>query len=255
MARSKVLLTGAGGSVGRQLLPGLTAAYNVRVLDRTAVDAPDVASQVVGDLSDRDVAARALDGMDAVVHLAGNPEPDSHWADLEGSNVDAFSALLAAAQSHGVRRVVFASSVHAMGGYEGSRRWPIDPSWPPSPCCAYGATKAFDEALARAYAYRSPMSLVALRLGWTTPEPVDADALAGWLGPADLIQLVTRALEADVRFGAYHGVSGSRTPRWDIANAERELGYVPALSTADFAGSGAEPGLATCSPDQELEVE
>ncbi|MDP9394790.1 MAG: NAD-dependent epimerase/dehydratase family protein [Actinomycetota bacterium] len=247
---ARVLLTGAMGSVGDQLLPALEERYDVRLLDRAADgDRAAEPRTVIGELTDPDVLDRALDGVTAVVHLAGNPDPDAAWHELREPNVEGFVKLLAAAQRHGVRRVVFASSVHAMGAHEGSRRWPVDPAWPPAPCCAYGATKAFDEALARAYAYRTPMSLVGLRMGYCSPDATPEQKVAGWLGTPDLRQIFLRALVADVRFGVYGAVSWPSHARWDIGTAMRELGYEPERSEdAGEPDVDAAP-LCTCTPE------
>jgi hypothetical protein len=210
---------------------------------------------LVGELTDRDLLDELLEGVDAIVHLAGNPDPSSPWSQLREPNVEAFTALLSAARSHVVRRVVFASSVHAMGVYEGLGRWPIDPAWPPAPCCAYGATKAFDEALSRAYAYRSPMSLIGLRLGLCTPNPSDAEAAAGWTGPADLQQIVVRALESNVTFGVYHAMSWPSRLRWSLDTTVAELGYEPDREGGRGEQDGAGAGhLSTCGPDADDEV-
>jgi hypothetical protein len=228
MDRRQVLVTGAAGRVAGQLLPALVERFEVRLTDRA--EGPDRdrgLRTVVGELTDRRVLDEALDGVDAVVHLAGNPDPEAPWRELREPNVEGFAGLLAAARDHGVRRVVFASSVHAMGVYEGSRRWPIDPAWPPAPCCPYGATKAFDEALARAFDYRTGMSLIGLRLGMCTPQASAAQAAAGWLRPADLRGIVVGALETDVKFGVYHAVSWPSRRRWDIDATRSELGYRP----------------------------
>src|SRR3954449_9748267 len=219
-----LLVTGAAGRVAGQLLPALADRDDVRLTDRTdEVGASSAAHLAVGELTDPGLLDELLDGVDAVVHLAGNPDPGSSWSELREPNVEAFRALLDAARRHDVQRVVFASSVHAMGVYEGLGRWPVDPAWPPAPCCAYGATKAFDEALARVYAYRSPMSLIGLRLGLCTPTPSDAEAAAGWTSPADLRQLVLAALAADVRFGVYHAVSWPSRGRWSLDATMKEL--------------------------------
>jgi nucleoside-diphosphate-sugar epimerase len=227
----RILLTGASGRVATQLLPGLDDR-EVRLTDHVgpADGGPDL---LVGELTDAALLDRALDGVDAVVHLAGNPDPAAAWQELEQPNVAGFVALLAAAERHGVRRVVFASSVHAMGAHEGSGRWPVDATWPPAPCCAYGATKAFDEALARAYAYRTGLSLVGLRLGLCSPDPTPDEAAAGWIGPQDLQQVVRRALDVDVRFGVYPAVSWASGARWDLRTAVEELGYHPAREPGD----------------------
>lgn len=243
-----VLVTGANGRVARQLLPGLDG-YIVRLLDREPPDPTNGAESVTGELTDRSLLAEALTDVDAVVHLAGNPDPDADWDDLEPANVDGFAALLGAARERRVRRVVYASSVHAMGQYEADGRIPIDPTWAPAPCCAYGASKAFDEALASVYAARGHLSTIGLRLGATDPEPTQRRQLAGWLGPADLRQLVVRALEADVRGGVYPGVSANSRQRWDLRTAGTDLGYVPALDSEDWADRVEDgPDLTTCLP-------
>jgi hypothetical protein len=157
---------------------------------------------------------------------------------------------LSAARNHGVRRVVFASSVHAKSVYEGLGRWPIDPAWPPAPCCAYGATKAFDEALAGVYAYRSAMSLIGLRLGLCAPAATAAETAAGWLAPADLQQIVIGPGDGrDV--GVYHAVSRPSRQRGNLDPTRREHGYEPdreGPSGADADDDSAARHLSTCMP-------
>ena len=134
---TEVLVTGAAGRVGQQLLPGLRERFDLRLMDRVPVDGADSGARIlVGELTDRRLLNDAVAGVDAIVHLAGNPDPEASWQDLRNPNVEGFAGLLAASRDHGVRRVIFASSVHAMGGYDGRRRWPIDPGWPPAPCCS-----------------------------------------------------------------------------------------------------------------------
>jgi NAD-dependent epimerase/dehydratase family protein len=249
MESNRLLVTGASGRVAEQLLPGLPERYDLRLTDRSGEVGSDL---VAGELTDHDLLDDLLEGVDAVVHLAGNPDPSSSWSQLRDPNVEAFTALLSAARNHGVRRVVFASSVHAMGVYEGLGRWPIDPAWPPAPCCAYGATKAFDEALARVYAYRSTMSLIGLRLGLCAPTATAAEAAAGWLGPADLQQIVIRALETDVTFGVYHAVSWPSRRRWNLDATVGELGHEPNRKepwTTDADDAGARH-LSTCTLEE-----
>jgi NAD+ dependent glucose-6-phosphate dehydrogenase len=252
VALSRILVTGAMGRVAAPLIPALQERYRLRLLDRVDGDGDGIgAPLIVGELTDRQVLEQALEGVDGVVHLAGNPDPTAPWHELQNPNVESFVALLAAARRHGVRRVVFASSVHAMGFYEGSGRWPIDPSWPPAPCCAYGATKAFDEALARVYAYQSSVSLIGLRFGLCAPDASPAEAAAGWLRPNDLRRVVVGALTTDVRFGVYHAVSWPSRHRWNIDSAMRDLGYEPERDDGaeeDLEPQSADGHLSTCAP-------
>ena len=232
MDHRRVLITGAAGRVARQLLPGMRERWELRLLDRAADDLGD--PLLVGELTDRELLREALDGVQAVVHLAGNPDPAAPWHELREPNVEGFAALLAVAREQRVRRVVFASSVHAMGAYEGRRQWPVHPGWPPAPCCSYGATKAFDEALARAYAYRTDLTLIGLRLGLCAPEASAAQAAAGWLRPADLRAIVLGALTADVGSGMYNAVSWAAKRRWDIGATMLDLGYEPERDGAEL---------------------
>jgi NAD+ dependent glucose-6-phosphate dehydrogenase len=250
MVRRRVLVTGAAGRVAAQLLPGLEHAYELRPMDRACDDDEGGDSRlVIGDLTDQAILARALDGVDAVVHLAGNPDPAAPWGRLREPNVEGFAVLLAAALAADVRRVVFASSVHAMGAYEGVGQWPVDPAWPPAPCCAYGATKAFDEALARVYAYRSDISLIGLRLGLCAPRASAAEAVSGWLRPSDLQSIVIGALDTAVPFGVYHALSWPSRWRWSIDAARADLGYEPERDDADAAlpPEAGQGRLSTCA--------
>ncbi len=246
MNRRRVLVTGAAGRVAAQLLPALRERCDLRLMDRAEGDGGDLGGPLLtGDLVDRRLLGDALSGVDAVVHLAGNPDPAAPWQELREPNIEGFAALLEVSRDRGVRRVVFASSVHAMGVHEGRRRWPVDPAWPPAPCCSYGATKAFDEALARAYDYRTGMSLIGLRLGLCAPEATAAEAAAGWLRPADLQRIVIGALDTDVRFGVYHAVSWPSRRRWDIDATMADLGYRPVRDADDPPDPG-DDVLTTC---------
>lgn len=239
MSGGPIVVTGAAGHVAGLLLPQL-ADHDLRLVDgRRGSAGQDL---VVGDLSEPGFARDVTAGARAVVHLAGNPNSTAAWDDLAGPNVDAVVNLLVAAANNGVSRVVLASSVHAIGGYDQARRWPISPSWPPWPCCTYGATKVFDEALSRAYVRDdSSLSVVCLRLGAVTPEPIDARFRGSWLSPVDLHHLVVSALTADVDFGVYFGVSNNSFRQFDLDNAREELGYAPASDAADHL-TDSEPG-------------
>ncbi|MEQ4209179.1 NAD(P)-dependent oxidoreductase [Actinopolymorpha sp. B9G3] len=237
MPKPCILLTGAAGGVGQLLLPGLVESYDVVLTDR--VPAPGM---VTGDLADPDFLAKVTSGVDSIIHLAANPDAGATWDELRTPNVDVVASILATE----VPRVVLASSVHVMGAYAGHRQVPVDPDWAPAPCCAYGATKALAEALARVRAYQTGRSVVALRLGATSAEPGDVTALAGWLGPADLQQLVVRALEADVTFAVCHGVSANTRSDWLVRNP---IGYEPVLDSEDYADQvPVDDYWALCSP-------
>lgn len=128
-SKGHVLVTGGAGYVG-SLTSGtlLRAGYRVRVLDcLTHGGAPLLGlygpefSFVKGDIRDADVAGRALEGIDAIVHLAaivGDPacarEPELAWQ----TNHDAAIQTYELAKRKGVRKVVFASTCSNYGKME-----------------------------------------------------------------------------------------------------------------------------------------
>ncbi|HEY6739609.1 MAG TPA: NAD(P)-dependent oxidoreductase [Actinopolymorphaceae bacterium] len=237
-----ILVTGAAGRVAQVALPAL-ADYRLRLLDRVAPDTggrPDV-EITLGDIAEREVVGSAVRGVDTVVHLAANPSAMATWDELREPNIEGTRNVLAASVAAGVRRVVLASSVHAAGAYftvrsePGRESGPVDPDRPSTPCCQYGATKAFAEALGRAFSYRTGLSVLCLRFGGVTPRPDTRGGAATWIGPEDTRQLVVRAIEAPagLAYGVYHGISRSSRYDWDLSNAERDLGYVPMNEVAD----------------------
>jgi nucleoside-diphosphate-sugar epimerase len=121
-----VMVTGGAGYVGSALVPQLLAAgYRVTVLDLYlygeelfAEHRGPMLREVVGDIRDPDAVARALDGVDAVIHLAcisNDPSYDLDPALGQSINFDAFRPLVRAAKAAGVQRLVYASSSSVYG--------------------------------------------------------------------------------------------------------------------------------------------
>jgi NAD+ dependent glucose-6-phosphate dehydrogenase len=231
-----VLVTGASGNIGRKLREAWEGRYEIIPIDR--VVAPDDPEVIAAELADWDESwVELFDEADAVVHLAANPSEFSPWEDLYRPNMDALANVVLAAAQAGVERFVFASSNHAMGGYrEAGCSGPISADLPPRPGNPYGATKLMGERLGRCVAAAYGMTFVALRIGWVQrgenqPETLtDAGDRSIWLSNRDLVQLFTRAIEADLepgRFIVVNGLSRNLNTRWTLAEAEQALGYVP----------------------------
>lgn len=211
-----MLVTGSAGRIGT----ALTAE-----LSDLPLRGADLREGV--DLTDPEAARRAVAGCDAVVHLAANPDERASWEALRGPNVDAAVHVLAACAEEGVRRVVFASSVHATGDGR-----PAGPETPPRPGNLYGVTKAFGETLARHHVEAGHFTAVCLRIGWfratvaeaaALPEPLRSRSVTG----RDLAALVRAALVADVDFEIAYGVSAWEGSPYDIAGTRRRLGDRP----------------------------
>jgi nucleoside-diphosphate-sugar epimerase len=226
--RPRVLITGAGGRIGSDLAARLVDRYELRLMYHRSVPAdPPVADWVTADIGTVDDLRSAMEGMDAVVHLAGEPSPKASWEEVLDANIVGARNVFEAARLTGVGRVVFASTNHVMGMYDRDGAWPIYAGQPVRPDSLYGVSKAFGEALGRFYADQYGMRVVCLRIGWWLPEPTDAIANWMWLSPRDGAHIVHRALEAEVRFGVYYAVSANAGRHWDIADAMEQLGYRP----------------------------
>ena len=229
----RVLLTGAGGTLAGDALPLL--------LDRTQGDwdlvltdadaDPDASPPVEHlDVRDLDACEQAFRDVDTVIHLAGAAAPDSPWETVLDLNIVGTRTVLEAARTAGVRRVVIASSNHAMGMYDRDEQWPVYNSQPPRPDSLYGVSKVFGEVLGRFYHDEHGLDVIALRIGWVSGDHGAADkdiVQAMWLSPGDAAQVLQRAVEAPTRFGIYYAVSDNHNRRWDLTDAMLELGYRP----------------------------
>ncbi|HYP46398.1 MAG TPA: NAD(P)-dependent oxidoreductase [Propionibacteriaceae bacterium] len=240
-----VSVTGAAGRVGRLTAAALAGRYRLRLVDlewpdRVADDpltpAVDEADRVSADLRDLDAWDRVVDGADLLVHLAAQPSPEIGVREALEDVAMPTAHLVAAAERSSVRRVVFASSIHAMGLYDRHALHPVDPTWPPRPCCEYGAAKVLSENLLALLTERADLSVVCLRLGLTGMLPPDEYAASQWLGDRDFAELLRGALVADVKFAAYFGVSVRASNRWNVSYGRADLGYTP----TDVAPAAAE---------------
>ncbi|WP_044561002.1 NAD-dependent epimerase/dehydratase family protein [Azospirillum sp. B4] len=163
---ARIVVTGATGFVGRALLPRLLVGGNevVAVVRSAGAGLPaGVDAAPVGDLTGPVNWAPVLQGAHALVHLAGlahqrNVSPTA----LEALNVTATVRLAQAAQAAGLRRLVYVSSVKAMGDHSPGR--PLTEQDPALPEDAYGQSKrAAEEALATLCPPDGPLSLAILR--------------------------------------------------------------------------------------------
>jgi nucleoside-diphosphate-sugar epimerase len=223
-AVGRVLVTGAAGRIGSGFLRHVADRYLLRATDLPSrpVEAGDV---VPADLTDRAALDRACEGVDTVVHLGANPSLEADWESLLPNNIIGTHNLFEAAHEAGVRRVVFASSVHAVSGYPAGKQISADD--PANPGNLYGVTKAFGESLGRFYAEQRGMSVIALRIGafhteGTRPEPVPYNEFLH-LAAADLYRIMIRAIEVrGVGYAVVNAISEQVGGRLDIT-ATREL--------------------------------
>ena len=221
----KILITGAAGDVGGHLRRELAGRYALRLSDiRPIADLAPGEEFVSGDCASLRDMLRVTKGVDAVVHLGGF-SVEGPWEVILRANIVGAYNVFEAARRNGVRRMVFASSNHAVGFYD--RDETIDHRVYPRPDSRYGVSKVFGEALGSLYAYKYGMEVVCVRIGNVNPKPMDKRRLSIWLSPRDLAQLISIAIDRPgIRFEIVYGVSGNRRSWYDNANAEG-LGYRP----------------------------
>lgn len=223
----QILVSGAAGSIGQAIVPALTAAgHGVTGLDLVETPGHADGGWHVADCTDADAVldAVAAQPLDAVVHLAGNPA-EASLPDSLASHVLTTAALLDAMVTHGVGRLVYASSNHAVGRTPAGELVGTDAA--PRPDTYYGVSKIAAEALMQLFADRHGIDAVACRIGSFLPEPVHRRHLATWLSPDDCVRMVEAALAAPAPgFATLYGISANTRAWWDLAPG-RALGYHP----------------------------
>ncbi|WP_248895642.1 NAD-dependent glucose-6-phosphate dehydrogenase Azf [Haloplanus halobius] len=252
-----VLLTGAGGRVGQAILNGIADAHEWRLLDREplssdrlppGVDDDDV---VVADITDDEAMADAMEGVGAVIHLAGDPRPEAPWNSVLENNIDGTQTVFEAAVDAGVEKVAFASSNHAVSAYETDERTPemyrtdddyrLDGTELPRPGNLYGVSKAAGETLGRYYHDSEGLAVVCVRIGNLTeghPPRNYERGQAMWLSHRDCAHLFDRCIRADYGYEIVYGVSDNERKYYSIDRAKAVLGYEPQDDSAEYTLAG-----------------
>lgn len=228
----RVLVTGAAGHIGGRVTEELLAAGHELVLtDLLPVEAPDAHRVHVGDLQDPGLVRRAMDGVEAVVHLGAIPHPNvDDPSAMFAANVHAAHRVFQEAGNAGVRRVVAASSMAATG-----LAWspvsvspvyvPMDEAHPNLVRDPYGLSKVVLEEIAGVAHRRFGIDSVCMRFPFTGDGArLDAfvaqcaeDAasqrlhLWGWLHTLDAVRAIRLAVEGDTRGSRVINVSAADT--------------------------------------------
>ncbi|MFH0754681.1 MAG: NAD(P)-dependent oxidoreductase [Candidatus Omnitrophota bacterium] len=233
---NKVGITGASGNIGTTLRKGLGKDYDLSLYDSRKSSLITESKFIKADLAQKNEIDGIFNGLDALIHLAGNPHPNAPRQQTLQNNFLATSLVFEEARRAGVRKIVYASSnfYHeaAIGeALQGTLGGLITLDMPPSPVCLYGESKVYGENLGRHLSY-SGMQFVALRIGWTVPQD-NPKAYGGdymravFCSHRDLVQAFGKALEINTSFLAAFAVSDNARPVFDLAETKKKLGFIP----------------------------
>jgi len=260
MSRKKrVLVTGAGGTIGSAIRNQIGSMYEFTYLVHREAHVEGSNYKVVDALTDYDELKSSFEGQDVVVHLA-----ISYIEPSDLNNMAMTGNVYKAAYEAKVPRIIMASSIHAVGGYWGKdfRFPPHEGFWSkkdvyryiakreydkvktiplvtvddlPFPDSTYGATKVYMEALGRFYSDLG-LSVICIRFGGVNKDdspmkgPYDETGYHSiWFSQRDVGQLVSKCIDAEKLppFVIFFGISNNKYCILDISNARKLIGYSP----------------------------
>jgi len=247
----KIVLTGAAGRLGGYLREPLTKKCDQLVSTDIS---PDIGQLFAGeafvqaDLGDFAAMSEIIKGAEMVVHFGGHPD-EKPFDEILHANIIGCYNVWQAALDAGVRRIVYASSIHAVGLYPKNQA--LTPATEHRPDSFYGLAKCFAEDMAKLYWDKKGLEAVCLRI-LSCANVTNARALGSWLSYGDLVHLVERAVDTPVAgFSVIYGVSDNDRSPVDN-NAASFLGYRPKDNAEQFANDilASAPPFDARDPDQ-----
>lgn len=231
--RTKLLITGAAGRIGSAFVAEMADRYDFRLADKTdrVHDVLPGAESLVLNVADYDACLHAVQEIDVVLHLAADPSPEAdYYESLRPNNFDGTYNIFRAAADAGCERVVFASSVQTVLGYQPDDETPTDAYW--WPMNMYAVSKCYGEATARMFSSETDLSAICVRIGAYSPPDMSSPELqvlrSGYVSARDLNQLFRLCIDAaDIDFAVVHGISNNRVKRLSLVETTRLLGYEP----------------------------
>lgn len=239
MGKLKVMITGAAGRIGSVLVGAFEGRYDLRLVDRRPISGhPDT---VVADTTDGAAMRAACEGQDVVLHLAANASSRASFDELLEPNIIGPYRVFQAACDAKVRRMIFASSCHAVRGYP--RDAGVTDADPPNPPDIYGVTKVYGEVLGKYFHEQHGMEFIGCRIGAFQPsdskwaQKGDAELRALWLCPDDAVDFFQRAIEKPGIGYAVLNVVSVCEPQWlSLEPSKRVLGHEPKFNVSDLPG-------------------
>jgi nucleoside-diphosphate-sugar epimerase len=246
----RVIITGAAGQIGTQIIDELSETHELCLIDRSPVSGH---KSMIVDLSNGHSRTHwklwsaatqrlrwmeAFKGADVVLHLAADLRDTVPEQQLLFDNIQVNLNVIEAAVRHRVPRIVFASSNWAVKALERevapSCYMPdgpkINSDAPPRPITSYGISKALGEISGRMAVDQGRLgSFVAVRIGsYETAPPEDEERRHRWIGVQDIRGLLRRCVEAEFKgFHVVYGVSAQPTAPYDLSHTRDLLCWQP----------------------------
>ena len=248
----EVGITGAEGRIGTLLRQGLADRYSIHAFTLAPQEFPSTEA----DISDLTALTGAFDGLDAVIHLAGDPSPAARWDSVLKNNIVGTYNVLEECRRAGVKKVVFATTNHTQNGdtmghspntLDLSKHFTIRLNDAPNPTSLYGVSKLTGEQLGRYFSRQSGIQFVGLRIGAigdvddprrAVGGPAEDYVRAIFLSRRDCIEVFTRALEVDRDFVLAYAISNNGRRIFDLRETNENIGFYPQDDAEEYFARG-----------------
>ena len=225
----KIFIAGSSGKIGQLLVSNLRDKYKLVLGDI----APKDSDTHEIDLMKPDSYANLFEGVDCLIHLAGVCDEIPEWQRTLEVNVIGSAHIFEAARVAGVKRIIYASSVQAVGYYP--RAQELTTLTSARPDNMYGVSKAAVEAMAHLYADKYGISCICLRIHSLEEKPITPRHLTTWLSQSDALRLLRASIEAkNIHYAILNGVS--KNTQRKAFNGGSHVPFSPKDNAEDFRG-------------------
>jgi len=229
----KILVTGASGHLGGMLFKAMAKIGYTNLLgtDLKKKNIEKNEKFITANLRNLKSTVKISKGVYAIVHFGAIPVEDTQKNILQNNIIGTYN-LFEAARINKVKRVIFASSNHAIGFHRRITR--LNEFSMQRPDSHYGLSKAFGEDLSRLYADKFNIKSMCIRIGSCLKKPEDRRHLSTWISYEDLTQLVDIGIKhRSIHHEIVYGVSRNKKSWWNNSRAYK-LGYKPKDSSDRF---------------------